>query len=71
MTMRSARIIEPLSYLASGGRQLKIPVGPCLVEQIPGAKVEIIWGASGQNSTALPQEDMENAEQSGFLLLLD
>ena len=69
--MHNARIIEPLDYLASDGRQSNIPVGPCLIEEIPGAKVEIIWGANGENSTTLPQEDMRCAEQSGLLLLLD
>ena len=69
--MHNARIIEPLGYLASDGRQSSIPVGPCLVEEIPGARVEIIWGANGQNSTTLPQADIRSAEQSGLLLLLD
>ena len=69
--MHNARIIEPLGYLASDGRQSNIPVGPCLVEEIPGEKVEIIWGTTGQNSTTLAQVEMQSAEQLGLLLLLD
>ena len=69
--MHNARIIEPLGYLASDGRPSNIPVGPCLIEEIPGAKVEIIWGTTGENSTTLAQVDMQTAQQSGLLLLLD
>ena len=70
-TLRSARIVEPLIYWSSNGKQLKIPVGPCLIEQMAGAQVEIIWGASGQNSTGIAQKDIELAERSGSLLMLD
>ncbi len=70
-TLRNARIVEPLSYWSTGGKQLKIPVGPCLVEKMAGAQAEIIWGASGQNSTGMAQKDMDLAERSGSLLMLD
>jgi len=70
-TLRNARIVEPLCYWSTGGKLLKIPVGPCLVEQMAGAQAEIIWGASGQNSTGIAQKDMELAERSGSLLMLE
>lgn len=70
-TMHNARIVEPLTYLASDGQHLTIPVGPCSVEQIAGANSEVIWGTSGQNSAILAPADMRSAERSGLLLLLD
>lgn len=70
-TLRNARIVEPLSYWSTAGKQLKIPVGPCLVEQMAGAQAEIIWGSSGQNSAGISQKDVDAAERSGALLMLD
>ncbi|MEP7296107.1 MAG: hypothetical protein ABI702_07955 [Burkholderiales bacterium] len=70
-TSHSARIIGPVTYVANGGRQMKIPLGPCLVEQGDGHTVDIVWGAKGQNSTALPPTAFESAEDSGYLVLLD
>jgi len=70
-TTHSARITGPVPYLVSEGRHRNIPLGPCLVEQGDGPLVDIIWGASGQNCAALPVEDMESAEGSGHLVLLD
>lgn len=70
-TLRNARIVEPLSYWSTAGKQLKIPVGPCLVEQVSGAQAEIIWGTSGQNSTAMAQNDVDLARKRGALLMLD
>jgi hypothetical protein len=57
--------------VVSEGRHRNIPLGPCLVEQGDGPLVDIIWGSSGQNCAALPVEDMESAEGSGHLVLLD
>jgi hypothetical protein len=70
-TTHSARITGPVPYMVSEGRHRNIPLGPCLVEQGDGPLVDIIWGASGQNCAALPVEDMESAEGSGHLVLLD
>ena len=67
----SARITGPLTYARSDGAKAKIPVGACLVEQISGSQVNIIWGASGQSSAALPVEDVQDATQQGHLVLLD
>ena len=70
-TTHSARITGPVVYLGKSGRQLNIPLGPCLVEQGDGPLVDIVWGAQGQNSAALPIEEMTSAEDSGHLVLLD
>lgn len=67
----SARITGPVAYVASSGKELTIPLGPCLVEQGGGALVDIIWGTSGQNSAALPVEAVTSAADSGHLVLLD
>ncbi len=66
-----ARITGPVAYLAVTGEQATIPLGPCLVEQGDGESVDIIWGSKGQNSVALPVQELESAENSGHVLLLD
>ncbi|MEP6874647.1 MAG: hypothetical protein ABI887_09785 [Burkholderiales bacterium] len=60
-----------MPYATVGGRQLKIPLGPCLVEQGDDSLVDIIWGAKGQNSVALPVTELQSAEDFGHLVLLD
>ena len=70
-TTHSARITGPVAYLGKTGRQENVPLGPCLVEQGDGPLVDIIWGAQGQNSAALPVEELASAEDSGHLVLLD
>lgn len=70
-TTRIARITGPVAYLATGGKQLNIPLGPCLVEVGDGHLVDIFWGTKGQNSAALRLEELESAEDSGRLVLLD
>ncbi|MEP7103074.1 MAG: hypothetical protein ABI781_21380 [Burkholderiales bacterium] len=70
-TTHSARITGPVAYVAPSGKQLKIPLGPCLVEQGEGQVVDIVWGASGQNFTTLPSTEFERAEDSGHLVVLD
>lgn len=70
-TTHSARIMGPVAYLATSGKQLKIPLGPCLVEQGDGRVVEIVWGATGQNCTTLPSTDFERAEDSGHFVVLE
>ena len=71
LSTHSARITGPVRYVASSGRKLKIPLGPCLVEQGGGLWVDIVWGASGQNCAALPLPALESAEEGGHLILLD
>jgi hypothetical protein len=71
LTTRMARITGPVAYVATSGKQLNIPLGPCLVEREGDQLVDIIWGAQGQNSAALPVAELESAEDSGYLVLLD
>lgn len=71
ITTHSARITGPISYLAGTGRKQNIPIGPCLVESVGGRAVDIIWGASGESSVALPVEEIEAAQDQGHLVLLD
>jgi hypothetical protein len=67
----SARILGPVPYIEDNGRQVNIPLGPCLVERIDDQLVDIIWGSRGEKSTALPMKDMENAAVTGNLVVLD
>ena len=71
LTTHRARIIGPVSYLAASGRKQHIPIGPCLIERIGGRPIDIIWGARGQSSVALPIEEVEAAQDQGHLVLLD
>lgn len=67
----SARITGPIAYLGTRGRQLNIPLGPCLVERLDEQRVDVIWGTWGQNSTPLRLQDAKDAEVRGDLVLLD
>lgn len=71
ITTHSARITSPVSYRADTGRMQNIPIGPCLVESIDGRSIDIIWGAHGQRSVALPVEEIKAALDHGHLVLLD
>jgi len=71
ITTQHARITGPVSYLAGSGQMQRIPIGPCLVECVQGRSIDIIWGDRGQSSAALPIEQIEAAQDSGHLLLLD
>ena len=71
MSTQSARITGPITYKSPGGQAENIPLGPCLVERLDDRLIDIIWGADGQRSAALPLEDVESAEQHGNLILLD
>ena len=71
MTTHRARITEPIAYLAGSGRRQNIPVGPCLVENLGDRSVDIIWGARGQSSVALPLAQIKAARAQGHLVLLD
>jgi len=71
ITTHSARITGPVSYRAGSGRRQHIPIGPCLVENLGGRSIDIIWGSRGQSSAALPVEEVEAARNHGHLVLLD
>lgn len=66
-----ARVLGPITFTGSNGRARTIPVGPCLVEELEGDMVDIVWGAAGEKSAVLPSTEAEAAEQAGNLLLLD
>jgi hypothetical protein len=68
---RSARITGPVPYTAANGVEHHIPLGPCLIEQLDHHLIDIIWGASGQRSAALPVEDVAAAQHTGNLVLLE
>jgi len=57
--------------MSGSGRKQQIPIGPCLVESLGGRSIDIIWGARGQSSVALPVEEIEAAQDHGHLVLLD
>lgn len=67
----SARITGPIPYLSAAGTRANIPLGPCLVEELDGDAVDIVWGPQGERSTVLPLQALEAAEESGHLVLLD
>jgi len=71
LTTHRARITGPIAYVGGSGRKLNIPIGPCLVESLGGRSIDIIWGARGQSSVALPAEEIEAAQDHGHLVLLD
>jgi len=68
---RSARVTGPISFVAPDGRQRTIPVGPCLVEELEGDLVDLVWGPAGEKSAVLPTTEAERAERDGRLVLLD
>lgn len=70
ITTHRARITGPVTYLSGSGRKQNIPIGPCLVESRGGRSIEIIWGARGQSSVAMPIEAIEAAQDQGHLVLL-
>jgi hypothetical protein len=71
ITTHQARIVGPVAYRAGTGRPQHIPIGPCMVESLGGNSIDIVWGARGQSSVALPIEEVEAAQESGHLVLLD
>jgi hypothetical protein len=70
-TIHTARITGPVSYSAQNGTTAVIPLGPCLVEQIDGRSVDILWGERGDQTAAIPFEALEAAEDRGHLIVLD
>ena len=71
ISTRRARITGPVPYRSGSGRKQLIPIGPCLVESLGGRSIDIIWGARGQSSVALPLEEIAAARDHGHLVLLD
>ncbi len=71
ITTHTARITGPVTYLAASGRRVNIPLGPCMVERVDGQLTDIVWGARGQSSAALPSEAVQAAQDQGHLVLLD
>ena len=70
-TTHSARITGPVAYLSTGGKRANIPLGPCLVEELDGEVVDVVWGPTGERSTMIPLQALEAAEERGDLVLLD
>lgn len=70
-TTHSGRITGPVHYFGVEGREAVIPLGPCLVEQLNGRSVDIVWGESGDETAALSVEALEAAEDNGHLIVLD
>jgi hypothetical protein len=71
ITTHNARITGPVSYLTANGRTAHIPLGPCMLERRDERDPEIVWGAQGQRSAALPLEALLAARDQGHLVLLD
>jgi hypothetical protein len=71
ITTHRARITGPIPYSVGSGRVQNIPKGPCLIECLGGRNVDVIWGARGQSSAALPIEEINAAKDLGHLVLLD
>ncbi len=67
----NARITGPVTYVAGNGATVSIPPGPCVIEQIEGQLVDIIWGDDGAESARMPMKDMEAALLRGDLVWLD
>ena len=67
----SARIINPIPFTDAQGQPNAIPIGPCLVEGLGAERVNVFWGPAGEESALLQAQDVEVAESSGDLVLLD
>ena len=67
----SARIVHPIPFTDEQGQPDAIPVGPCLVEELGTECVTVFWGPAGEKSALLQAQDVEIAESSGDLVLLD
>ncbi len=70
-TTHGGRITGPVHYVGEGGHEALIPLGPCLVEQLDGRSVDIVWGESGDRTAALSFEALEAAEDNGHLIVLE
>ena len=70
-TTHVARVLGPITFVGTNGRERVIPIGPCLVEELDGDMVDIVWGPAGEKSAVLPSTEAEAAERAGNLMLLD
>lgn len=71
LSTHTARVIDPIRFVAPNGRARTIPIGPCLLEELEGDLVDIVWGPAGEKSAVLPTTEAETAEREGKLVLLD
>ena len=67
----SARVTGPLRVLAQDGQARIIPAGPCLIEELDGDLVDLVWGRAGEKSVVVPTVEVQSAERDGKLVLLD
>jgi len=67
----SARIVGPIKFQAPDGHNDAILVGPCLIEELDLYRYGIFWGRDGEESAVLMASQVESAESSGKLVLLD
>jgi hypothetical protein len=66
-TTYSARITGPLHYTTSSGKQADVPLGPCLIEQLDGQRVDIVWGQAARSPPSWHSRNsrpQKNAETS-------
>ena len=67
----SARITGTITFKTADGLTRRIPVGPCLIEELDGDLVDIVWGRTGERSAVLPTAAAIEAERDGKLVMLD
>ncbi len=67
----SARVTGPLTIVARDGQPQTIPAGPCLIEELEGDLVDLVWGRAGEKSVVVPTAEVESAERDGKLVMLD
>lgn len=71
ITTHRACITGPVTYRSGTGCKQNIPIRSCLVEIFGGRSIDIICGARGQSSVALPIEVVDAAQNHGHLVLPD
>ena len=67
----TARVTGPITFADPNGRTHTIPIGPCLIEELDGDRVDLVWGPAGERSAVLASTEAERAEREGRLVLLD
>ena len=68
----TARITGPVAYISGSGERRSIPLGPCLLEVVEDDdSVDVVWGATGEQSASLSLKAIVDAQESGRLVLLD
>ena len=68
---RNARLTAPTQFQGADGTTAIVPLGACLIEQIDGDAVDLIWGTSGENAIRLSLDDVKAAADAGSLVLVD